>query len=88
VLGGDVASEVAALKQRPGKHILKYGTGELDRTLLESRLIDELRISLVPVVIGAGRHLFDGVSPPTGFQLAGTKTFENGIIRLTYGTTY
>jgi dihydrofolate reductase len=86
LLRGDVAAAIADLKQRPGKHILKYGFGELDKTLFQHQLIDELRVSLVPVIIGSGRRLLDGVERHSHSQLrlAHAHPFSNGIIRLTY----
>jgi dihydrofolate reductase len=83
LLGADVASEVAALKQQPGKHLLKYGTGPLDRVLLDRGLLDELRLWMVPVTTGPGQRLFDGVGE-TSLTLIGTRTFDSGVVVLTY----
>ncbi len=60
VLEGDVAEAVAKLKAEPGRNILKFGTGELDKTLLEQGLLDELYLSMAPVVVGRGEHLLVG----------------------------
>jgi dihydrofolate reductase len=86
LLDGDIAAQIAELKRSPGKHLMKYGLGELDKTLLPHGLIDELRISLVPVVIGEGRHLLDGIDHDLQpkLELAGMHRFRNGILRLTY----
>jgi len=84
VLGTDVAAEVARLKERPGLDILKYGTGELDRTLLEHDLLDELHLWLFPVVVGRGERLLDGLDT-THLTLLGTTTFASGIVVLRYG---
>src|ERR1043166_748605 len=85
-LDGDVAAQSAALKRRHGKHLMKYGVGALDRTLLAHGLIDELRISLVPIVLGEGRPLLHGLDPSLQpkLELSDTKRFSNGILRLTY----
>jgi dihydrofolate reductase len=83
LLGTDVATEVAALKQQPGKYLLKYGTGPLDRVLLAHDLVDELRIWIVPVTTAPGQRLFDGVGE-IGLRLAQTHTFSNGVVVLTY----
>jgi dihydrofolate reductase len=82
-LSGDVASQVAALKQQPGKYLLKYGTGRLDATLLEHGLLDELRLWIIPVSTPPGQRLFDGVDAAQ-FELAGTKVFDSGVILLAY----
>lgn len=85
VIDGDVADTLARLKREPGGNIVKYGTGALTRTLVEHGLIDEFHISVVPVVVGGGTRLFDGVDPAAlHLRLTATKTFESGIVSLTY----
>jgi len=83
LLGPDVAAEVAALKKQPGKYLLKYGTGPLDRVLLRYGLVDELRIWIVPVTNGPGQRLFEDVDD-VGFRLTDTRTFPTGVVLLTY----
>jgi dihydrofolate reductase len=83
LLGGDVAGQVAELKRRPGRYLLKYGTGSLDRTLMAHGLIDEFRIWLVPVTNGPGQRLFDQVDGAR-LVLTGTRTFSSGVVVLTY----
>ena len=82
---GDVAAEVARLKNQPGKTIMKYGTGQLDRTLISHGLIDEFFFSVFPVTVGSGLRLFEGVDTSgLKLELTGTKTFANGIVQLRY----
>jgi|SRR5215211_3083522 len=84
LLTGDVAAEIAALKQQPGQNIVKYGTGELDRTLLmPNKLVDEFHFWLFPVAVGRGDRLLDGIDM-THLKLAGTTTFTTGIVVLRY----
>jgi dihydrofolate reductase len=83
ILEGDVAEEVAKLKQEAGQNILKFGTGELDRTLMAHNLVDEFHFWLFPVAVGAGRRLFEGIDL-THLKLADTTTFSSGIVVLTY----
>ena len=84
LLKGDVAAEIAKMKQQPGQNIVKYGTGELDRTLLiPNGLVDEFHFWLCPVAVGRGDHLFDGIDM-THLMLAGTTTFSTGIVVLRY----
>jgi dihydrofolate reductase len=83
VLDGDVARQVAELKREPGRTILKYGTGPLDRTLLAHGLIDELHVWIVPVTIGPGQRLFEDVDPAS-LTLTGTRTLSTGVVVLTY----
>jgi dihydrofolate reductase len=80
---GDVAGEVAELKRASGRDILKFGTGELDHTLMQHHLIDEFHFWLFPVAVGNGQRLFDGIDP-THLKLVKTTTFSTGIVVLTY----
>jgi dihydrofolate reductase len=83
ILDGDVADEVAKLKQEPGESILKYGTGELDRTLLEHDLVDEFHFWIFPVLVGAGQRLLEGLDL-THLNLLETTRFGSGIVVNTY----
>jgi len=81
ILKGDVAEEVAKLKEQPGGNILKWGTGELDRTLVEHGLVDEFHFWYFPVIVGAGRHLFEGAGfDTTHLKLADISRFESGVV--------
>jgi dihydrofolate reductase len=83
LIEGDVADEVAKLKQQPGQNILKYGTGELDRTLMQHNLVDEFHFWLFPVAAGSGQRLFDRIDT-THLKLVDTTPFRSGIVVLTY----
>jgi dihydrofolate reductase len=83
--GDDAAAAVAALKEQPGGDLLKFGTGELDRPLLENKLVDEYHFWMFPVVAGSGERLFDGVGlDTTHLKLVETTPFDSGIVVLTY----
>lgn len=79
IIDGDVATEVARLKDQPGGNILKYGTGELDRTLLEHKLVDEYHLWVFPVFAGGGQRIFDGFDT-THLHLVRTTPFASGIV--------
>jgi len=83
LIQGEVANQVAEMKQGQGQDILKFGTGELDRTLMQHNLIDELHFWLHPVVVGDGQRLFAGINA-TYLKLVKTTTFGSGIVVLTY----
>ncbi len=86
---GDVAAEIARLKDQPGKTIMKYGTGQLDRALIGHGLIDEFHFSVFPLIVGSGLRLFEGIETSgLSLKLTGTKTFGNGIGQLTYVPQY
>jgi dihydrofolate reductase len=83
IIKGDVAEEVARLKEEPGQSILKYGTGELDRALMEHNLVDEFHFWIFPVAVGAGQRLFDGIDT-THLKLVDTTRFDSGIVVAVY----
>ena len=83
IIDGDVAEEVGRLKAEEGGDLLKFGTGELDRTLLEHGLVDEFHFWLFPVLVGSGKRLIDGIDV-THLQLAESTRFASGIVVNTY----
>jgi dihydrofolate reductase len=85
VLKGDLATEVARLKEEPGRPILVAGSGRLVQELQRHDLVDEYRLWLHPVVLGGGKRLFaDGAAPLT-FRLVDGMTTSGGLALLTYG---
>jgi len=83
LITGDVADEVAELKRQPGENILKFGTGQLDRALIERNLVDEFHFWFFPIVAGSGERLLDGLDV-THLKLVSTTPFASGIVVLTY----
>jgi dihydrofolate reductase len=88
VIDGDVAAEIARLKQAPGENIVQYGFGAVSRLLLEHGLLDELRLWVHPLIVGAGRpsDLLFGAVPAVGFDLTDATTLSDGIVILSYQT--
>ena len=84
LIRANVADEIARLKQEPGQDILVNGSGVLLDTLLEHALVDELRLMVHPIVVGAGKRLFREGSPRQTWLLTGTRPFASGIVVLTY----
>jgi dihydrofolate reductase len=80
-LEGDTATAVAELKAQPGGALLKYGTGELDRTLLEHGLVDEYHFWYFPVIAGGGQRMLVDVAT-THLQLVDTTRMRSGIVVL------
>ena len=86
VIDGDVVAEITRLKQAPGKNIVQYGFGAVSRLLLEHGLLDELRLWVHPLIVGAGRpsDLLFGTAPAVGFNLTGTTSLSDGVVILSY----
>ncbi len=79
-------AEILRLKDGPGKEI-GVGGPNLAVSLLQHGLLDELRLMVVPVAIGAGSALFQGVHDKLNFELVGTRRFDSGNLLLSYRPT-
>jgi dihydrofolate reductase len=84
VLKGDVVSEVSKLKQELDGEIVVYASYQLGRTLMEHDLVDELRLTVFPVVLGAGERLFGETSDKKSMRLLSTRTVGDGLAFFTY----
>lgn len=82
LIEGDVAAGVRELKKE--RTLLKFGTGSLDQTLLEHKLVDEYHFWTFPTVAGSGERLFEGVDL-THLELLRTTSFASGIVVSVYG---
>jgi dihydrofolate reductase len=71
---------VRSLKEQPGENIVKYGTGEFSKTLLENKLVDEYHFWVFPEVVGSGDRLLDGFRAT--LELVDTTRFKSGIVVL------
>jgi len=84
VLKGDAVNEVWKLKQELDGEIVVYASRQLVRTLMEHDLVDELRLMVYPVVLGAGERIFGETSDKKPVRLVDTRTVGDGLAFLTY----
>ena len=84
LIKGDVAPEIARLKQQPGKHILVFGSSQLVPTLLRHDLVDELQLAIHPLILGSGKHLFREAMDRKNFTLFESRTTPKGVLMLGY----
>jgi dihydrofolate reductase len=84
VLRGDVVSEVSKLKQKLGGQIVVYASTRLVHTLIENDLVDELRLMIHPVVLGAGQRLLGETRGKKPMRLISTQTVGDGLSYLIY----
>lgn len=83
LIQGNIAEEVAKLKEQPGKDIAVLGSSVLAKTLIKHDLVDEYRLLLYPLVLGSGKRFFeDGDKAP--LQLQKAKSFSTGVTVLSY----
>jgi dihydrofolate reductase len=84
ILKGDVVNQVGKLKQEIDGDIVVPGSFQLLRTLVEHDLVDELRLKIFPVVLGAGERLFGETSDKKPMRLVASRTIDDGVAFLTY----
>lgn len=84
---GDVAAVVDELKHRPGGDIVCTGSISLTHALLATRLVDELRLFVYPVVQGRGKSLFSGDAARPALELLASTSFNSGVVLLRYRMT-
>lgn len=80
----DPRAEVASLKQQSGKNMVAWGAGEFASALLRMGLVDELRITIAPALLGGGLALFQGIDR-TRLKAIEVRPLENGAVILRYG---
>lgn len=85
-LDGDLVAEVSRLKQAIAGDVVVYASGRLVRFLLDNDLVDELRLTVVPVVLGSGDRFFTGLTDSTALRLTSVGTIGAGLVKLVYRT--
>ena len=84
VLKGNVAEEVARLKQDQDGDIVVHGSPRLVQTLIEQDLVDEFRLMVFPVVLGSGKRLFGETADKKPMELVDSKVVGDGVAILVY----
>ena len=80
----DVEVETRALKQAEGRDIIVLSSGSIIQALLQADLVDELRLNVLPAIVGGGLRLFDEGLPRSDWELVGALTLEPGGVALHY----
>jgi dihydrofolate reductase len=81
---GDLAAEVRKMKNQDGEGMAILGSGSIVAQLASEELIDEYQIALIPVALGKGRTMFEGVKKRLNLKLMKTRAFANGNLMLWY----
>jgi len=80
----DLVGEVGRMKEADGPDLLVMGSGSIVTQLATAGLVDEFQFVVVPVALGAGRTLFDGVTGPLAMELVRSQSFSNGNVVSSY----
>jgi dihydrofolate reductase len=81
---GDAAEAIAELKQQPGRDLAMFGSPTLTASLIEQGLVDELRVMVQPILLGAGKSLFAALHRRVPVELERTTVFRSGNVLLHY----
>jgi len=81
---GNLTALIQGLKSESGKNIYCDGGAEIINELLKNDLIDEIIISIIPILVGSGTRLFKEGRPEQQFELLHAKTFDTGLTQLHY----
>lgn len=84
VLRGEIVEEISSLKRELDGEIVLYASYQLGRSLIEHDLVDEIRLVVFPVVLGAGQRLFSATSVMKPLRLIGTQPIGDGLVLITY----
>ena len=83
-LNGDVAEEIAKIKQQQGPDLHVWGSSNLLQTLLKHDLVDEFWLMIFPVTVGSGKRLFAEGTIPATFKITEGQITPSGVIVVTY----
>jgi dihydrofolate reductase len=84
LINDNIAEEVKELKKEPGKDIWLYGGASLITAFMNLGLVDEYRLSVHPVILGAGKPLFVDIKQRQELKLVDTRRFSSGVVQLCY----
>lgn len=84
IVNGNIEAEVRKLKEQAGPDLIIMGSGSIVQQLTDARLIDEYQFVFVPVTLGAGRTMFEGVKKPVELKRISTREFRNGNILIQF----
>ncbi len=83
-LNGDVAKQVAEIKQQPGPDLHVWGSSDLLQTLIKHDLVDVFWLMIYPITLGGGKRLFADGTIPAAFKVTESEVTPNGVIVVNY----
>jgi len=82
IVSGDLAKEIARLKQEPGRDLLAHGGVRFAQSLVRTRSIDEYWLVIHPIALGRGMRIFSDLAAPMRFKLVSQAKFKTGLIAM------
>ena len=82
-ISGDIVEFTKRLKTDKGKDIWLIGGGQINALFLNNDLIDKVILTLFPIILGNGIHLFDGQTKESKLVLESVRSYDNGLVQLT-----
>jgi dihydrofolate reductase len=80
-------NEIAALRDQPGGDIFVVGGARTVRSFLNAGLLDELRLTVHPLIVAEGASLFDGITGDHRFEIVDTQRLADGSVRMVYSAS-
>jgi dihydrofolate reductase len=84
IISGDIKRQVEQIKQEEGKDIWLFGGAALTTSLMNMELVDEVTMAVHPILLGAGKPLFEGISHRIKLELVESKAYSSGLVMMTY----
>jgi dihydrofolate reductase len=80
----DASKEISKMKEQPGKDMMTWGGGSFASNLIKLNLIDEYRLTIVPVLLGNGKRLFDHIDERKNLELTRIRQLKSSVAILNY----
>lgn len=84
LVNDNIRETVTTLKEKEGKKIALYGGASLLTSLLDLQLVDEISMTIIPILLGSGKPMVGILKERVSLELTGTKTFPNGNVQMDY----
>ena len=84
IISGDAFAEIKKIKDSGGKDVWLFGGAELTGSLMNLNLVDEMILSVHPLLLGTGKTLFSGLTQKSMLSLKNSRHFNSGLVQLHY----
>lgn len=88
LVNGDIAREIETIRRSPGKNLWLFGGAGLAAEMFRLKQVDELWLSVHPIILGQGKPLFASLSDRIRLELVSSKPYDTGLVSLTYKVVY